>query len=359
MPPVTQEHLGDRLKSARLMAGLSLQDLADRIGRRVTRQALFQYEQNGFKPDSRMISRLCSVLDITPDFLLRSSSPHIGHLEFRKLRALPEKARRSLNQKANDLLGRYLELEELLHIPAEFILHTRTRSVRSTSQPEEMAIRIRKEMNLGTGPLANVIALLEDHHIKVMEIRSPYAFAGLSAHTDAPLISIIVLNQSALPTPEEKRITALHELGHLVLPLEGLTKTDRELRCQAFASALLLPKDAAVEYIGRKRRNLYLSELGELKRRFGIPAHAALVRLRDLGIIGRALYLRLRRQLDDLPHAGKASSWFPFSGSEESGRFRRLLLHALAEDIISMSKASALAGMKLAEFRHTFLRPGA
>ena len=353
------EHFGQRLKAARLMAGLSLHDLADRIGHRVTRQALFQYEKNGFKPDSHLITRICHALGIRPDFLLRQPGTHIENLEFRKLRSLPEKARRSLSHRASDLLGRYLELEELLHLPSGFTLNIRHRTIRTSEQTEQVAIRLREQMNLGYGPINNVIALLEDHHVKVVEIRSPYAFAGLSARSGESLSPIIVLNAAALPTPEEKRITALHELGHLVLNLEGLSKKDQELRCQEFAAALLLPKAAAVEIIGRKRRNLYLSELGDLKQRFGLPALAALIRLRDMGIIGRTLYQRLRLQLPDHSPAGKSNVWFPFVGAEESRRFRRLLLHALAEEIITMSKASAMAGMKLAEFRDTYLRPGA
>ena len=49
---------------------------------------------------------------------------------------------------------------------------------------------------------------------------------------------------------------------------------------------------------------------------------------------------------------------FDYMGQEESYRFNQLLLHALAEEHISMSKAAALSNMKLAEFREKNLMPG-
>ena len=52
---------GERLKSARTMAGLSLQDLAEKLQNRVTRQALHKYEKGEIMPDSEMVGLLCEA----------------------------------------------------------------------------------------------------------------------------------------------------------------------------------------------------------------------------------------------------------------------------------------------------------
>ena len=62
------KHLASRLKSARLMNGLSLQGLADRIENRITKQALSKYEQGQVVPDSEMIGILAEALHVRPDY---------------------------------------------------------------------------------------------------------------------------------------------------------------------------------------------------------------------------------------------------------------------------------------------------
>jgi transcriptional regulator with XRE-family HTH domain len=58
----------ERLKSARVMAGLSLQDLAEKLQNGVTRQALHKYEKGEFMPDSEMLGRLCDALGVRLDY---------------------------------------------------------------------------------------------------------------------------------------------------------------------------------------------------------------------------------------------------------------------------------------------------
>jgi len=61
----------ERLKSARLMKGYSLQDLEDSLAKKVTRQALHKYEKGEITPDSEMLGHLCEALNVRPDFFLR------------------------------------------------------------------------------------------------------------------------------------------------------------------------------------------------------------------------------------------------------------------------------------------------
>jgi transcriptional regulator with XRE-family HTH domain len=58
---------GSRLRTARKMAGMSLEDLSGRIGGVVTRQALSKYEKGRMMPSPEIFERLNSALGAQPD----------------------------------------------------------------------------------------------------------------------------------------------------------------------------------------------------------------------------------------------------------------------------------------------------
>ncbi|WP_298412052.1 helix-turn-helix transcriptional regulator, partial [Hydrotalea sp.] len=63
---------GNRLVSARKMAGMSLQDLADRLKNVVTKQSLNKYEQGKMKPDSELLIALSNALNVPVDYFFSS-----------------------------------------------------------------------------------------------------------------------------------------------------------------------------------------------------------------------------------------------------------------------------------------------
>ncbi|NCD00355.1 MAG: XRE family transcriptional regulator, partial [Bacteroidia bacterium] len=81
----------ERFKSARLMNGYSLQDLADALDNQVSRQALHKYEKGEVIPDAEKIKRLSIALNVNPDFFFRTNKIEFSNIEFRKLDKLPKK----------------------------------------------------------------------------------------------------------------------------------------------------------------------------------------------------------------------------------------------------------------------------
>ncbi|NTU52528.1 MAG: helix-turn-helix transcriptional regulator [Chlorobiaceae bacterium] len=102
-------NLGEGLRSARKIAGMSLQELADRMQSPVSKQALSKYEQGKMQPDSPALLSLCSALGVRPDYFFRESS-QMCSIEFRKQPRLPEMERERIEAKALDMLERYREL---------------------------------------------------------------------------------------------------------------------------------------------------------------------------------------------------------------------------------------------------------
>jgi len=339
----------ERFKSARVLNGMSLQDLADRLDNKITRQALHKYEKGEVIPDSKMVSLLSKALHVRPDFFFRDTVVELGEIEFRKLKKLPAKEEYRIIEGVKDILSRYLELEEILSIKNAFtnpVKHTAT--INSVEDIEQAAAEVRKAWKLGAAPIANCIELLEDNHIKVVEIAAGDSYDGMQTWVNKT-IPVIAINKGKIKSPDRKRFTVLHELAHLVLPLANLADSVKEKYCHQFAAAMLLPKEVLIEELGKSRTKVMIPELGALKKQYGISMQAVVMRAKDLNILSDLYCKQFFFMVKQM--GWKVNEPIEYIGEEQSGRFEQLLFRALAEELISMSKAAALSNQSLAEFR--------
>lgn len=357
-PSLTRIHImesnnqlfAERFLSARKLNGMSLQDLAEKLeemGFKISRQSLHKYEQGEVLPNSEVISKLSKAMNLRSDHFFRETKVEIGEVEFRKFTHLPAKDETRIIEQTKEYLSRYLELEEIMNIKSEFknpIQH----SVSSFEDVEKAAKDLRKTWKLGSDSLNNVFELLEDYHIKIVELEAGDGFDGMQTWANGN-IPVIVINSLRVKKSDRKRFTAFHELGHLILNFKkGLTLSQRETLCNQFAGAMLFSKDAAEKELGSSRQRLNIQELVNLKKQYGISIQAIVMRLKDLGIISdnycRQFFFYLK-QMD-----WKIEEPVDYPGIEKSNRFDQLIYRALAEEQISMSKAAALKNMILAEF---------
>lgn len=332
----------ERLKSARKMKGWSLQQLADNISISITKQALNKYEQSTMNPSGEVLIALAKALDVKPDFFLRESNVVLQPVEFRKKAKLSVKQEESIKEKVKDFLERYLEVELLLNIKTKFINPVKNIRIGEVEEVENAALKLIKGWNLGFDPIPNVIEMLEDNGVRVIEMDAPEEFDGLSTFVGD--IPVVVINKNY--SVERKRFTALHELGHLVLNIER--GSDKEKICHAFAGAMLLPDDSLEKLLGDKRNNIAPGELISIKEQFGISVQAIMMRARLKGIIDKNSAERFWKSM-----AGnkKESGLGSFAGREKSYRFEHLVYRLAAEDVVSLSKAANLAGIKMASLR--------
>jgi Zn-dependent peptidase ImmA (M78 family) len=163
-------------------------------------------------------------------------------------------------------------------------------------------------------------------------------------------IPLIVLNKEKLRKAlDRKRLTALHELGHLVLNLENFKERDEEKLCHYFAGAMLIPSTTLKKELGGKRSRLSLNELSALKQQYGISMQALVYRAKDLGIVSENYLKQFFFMFTQMGYRNEEP--VAYEGYEHSNRFSQLLFRALAEEFISMSKAASLSNQKLAQFR--------
>lgn len=343
-----------RLRQARAMKGLALRGLADAIGGAVSHTALAKYEAGQMQPDSTVLIKLCDALDQVPDYFFRPFTITLQDVRFRKKASLGVKAEQAVRERAMEYFERYHEIEQIVDAPSKFPGRLAGPSIKTPEAAEKMADELRKEWKLGRDPLPNVIELIESHGIKVFELaNADQDFDGFSAETEAGPVIVLAdwLNVNLL----RKRMTAVHELAHLVLPLaKNLSEKEEEDIVKRFAGALLLPKESFEQTFGKHRTSLSLGELIEMKANFGASIWAIMMRARQLGLIGEQVFLRFCREAN----AWRAQKREPgddlYRGNESHSRFKQLVHRAVAEECISASKASSLLGQAIGEFRKEF-----
>ncbi len=337
---------GERLNSARKMAGMSMEGLAQKAGAVVSKQAINKYEKGKINPSSEVLLALANALDVKVDYFFRSSRITISGIEFRKRSRLTKKEEDRIKYQTIDFIQKYIEIEDILNTRQKYknpVAHNR---IQSHAEIECAALEIRKKWKLGNGPVPHLIELLEDNGLKIFEVEADERFDGLSGFAEDKTIPVIaVLKKQDLV---RKRFTIAHELGHLLLDFSETEEKSSEKLCHAFAGALLLPKDVMEEELGRKRDKVTEWELKKLKGIYGASMQAIMARAYQLGIISDNAWRSFNIYINQ--KGWKKNEPGTYEGKERANRFKQLVLHAAAEQIISYSKAAGLLNKPLAEF---------
>jgi Zn-dependent peptidase ImmA (M78 family)/transcriptional regulator with XRE-family HTH domain len=342
----------ERLKNARKMRGFSLQELSDSLQQSISKQDLNRLETGQKQPDSEILSKLCSTLNVTLDYFFRKKTVSLEHVEFRKLKKLTVKEKEKVKGQTIEYLERYLELENLLGIKHNLPFHPHEYKIRDEQDVVKAARKMREDVfQIGNDPIYNIYELLEEKNIKVMSTDVDKAFSGMSTIIDNE-IGVIVFNSNKEVPKVRKRFTLLHELGHLYMNLSDFDEKTTERYCDAFAGAMLLPEEKLMEYFGGKRDVVYVKELKLIKMYFGISLVAIMHRAKSLNLISdhylKYFYIKYNKFYKKDESEG-------YDGVEESNRFIQLLIRAVAQEIISTTKAAALNNQILGDFREQFL----
>jgi Zn-dependent peptidase ImmA (M78 family) len=358
--PATKQTFGERLRRARLMRGLSLREMAERLaasGTQLSHATYQKYEKGLMGPDSAGLLALARFFAVDPGYFFRQKSVSLGNIEFRKLTNFPEREVSRVREAAADFFEKYLQIEEILEIqPAPLPQMDMTglapgQMDELERKAEEAAIMIRINWKLGEAALSNVHELLEEHGVKVKEVEADESFNGFSGWADdrTPVIVLAAWLGRDLP---RKRLTALHELGHLVMKLpDGLTHKQKEALCYRFAGAMLLPATAMRTRLGVKRPDgiSHPERLG-IKADWGISIAAMMRRAADLGILThsqlKTYHFTNRNHRKDEP-----GRW---EGAEKADRFEQLVYRAASQELITRAKAAELLDVTLREFDRLF-----
>ncbi len=338
--------IGDRIKQARQAAGLSLRALADKAD--VSAMAISKYENNQSTPSSAVLLNLANALDVRAEYFFRTVEVDLKEVEYRKHSKLPKKILLQIEGDVKEQVERYVELEEVLPVNPinDFVVPEGLPKVNDYDAIEEVADHVRDAWDLGRDPILDLTGALEERGIKIIQSNALHQnrFDGLAAQING---SPVIVVGGEWPG-DRQRFTLAHELGHLILK-DRCPNLDDEAAANRFAGAFLVPKSEVIKELGEKRTWFEPRELCVLKKAYGLSMAAWLHRAHDLGITNDANNLEMIKYF-------RKQGWHKLEPCDEYPReepqvFVQLVFHALAEDLVTESKAAQLMGKSLIDFR--------
>lgn len=340
--------IGERIHRARLAAGLSQRELAERAD--LSAMAISKFERDLAHPTSQTLIRLARALGTRTEFFLRPSTVSLDAPDYRKRASLGKKQLARIQADILDQVERFLEVLSLFPRPPidPFTLPERVPAVVQTlDRVDDVAVAVREAWRLGQNGLPYLADTLEERGVIVLAtaVDDSSKFDGLAATVNG--LPVIVVG--ATWPGDRQRFTMAHELGHLVLKGRLPPDIDEEKAANRFAGAFLVPSATVRRELGAHRNRLEPRELYPLKHEYGLSMMAWIFRAHDAGVIGEVVRTRLFRLFS-------SQGWRTREPGEpvppESPKlFERLVLRALAEDLISTSKAAELMGTSIAAFR--------
>lgn len=275
---------GERLRLARVALGLTLEQLGARVS--ATRQYLNQLEQGTKAPTEEMRDALADALSVGRHFFGLPANVGIRpeQCHFRKQRTTPLSVVSQVLARGTLLDGLVSKLDRELDLPEVCFPDI---PISTLDEVEDAADAARAHWQLGTGPISNMMRVVENAGAVVG------FFSGVSERVDALSIDSVrpmIIRSDAKPAACRLRFDLGHEAGHLIMH-RGVQTGDRETEEQAnrFASAFLLPRSAFVHEFPRSRL-LNWSEIYDLKLRWKVSAAAILRRAYDLRMISADQY---------------------------------------------------------------------
>ncbi|MEV4810070.1 helix-turn-helix domain-containing protein [Micromonospora avicenniae] len=258
--------VGEQIRQARLGAGMSQAELANRIG--LDRTMIAKVEAGGRRVDALELIRLASALDVPIDYLLRRRPAVISHrAELLAEDNDTEAARRSqrLDITLSAWLGDVRQMVDAGLLRPNAPMHY-TGQVGSEADARAAARWLREAHGAGEEPIATLMEFSERSGQYVLVGDLPGDGASLTEGDIA--VAVVSLNGDH----GRRRATAAHELGHLVLGDEyssdlavHLSRADREAMINAFAAELLLPLAA---FTGRPHGGNLREEIIRLAARY-------------------------------------------------------------------------------------------
>lgn len=278
-----------RLVIARWQKGWTKKALADEVG--ITPQAIALFESGKSKPTVQTASVIAVALGFDRRFF------YVQEIETAEMHAVSFRSRRSMPATVRDKTLSSGEIGAGIvspYIRDRFSLPSLALRDLSGTEPEDAATSLRKEWQLGFGPIMNVVHLLEAKGVEL------YWFNERNEMVDAisfwwngrPYALVSMRERPG----ERVRFDLAHELGHLVLHrwVNDLTAREVEIAANRFASAFLLP---AAQFKSECPVYPTISELLLLKPRWRVSVSAMVYRSHDVGLLTQRQYERAYREI--------------------------------------------------------------
>ncbi|EZH64726.1 transcriptional regulator [Bacillaceae bacterium JMAK1] len=291
---------GVRLKEARLYNKLTITELAEKLN--VTKQMISKYESGKSEPSFEKSLQLIDVLGYPREFFYTADKYLVDNegTFFRSRLTATQKSK----EPASIALKYSVILRDFLGQFIDFPVLQDREIYEGIDNPEELALSIRRAMDLGVEPIQDIIEVAELMGFAVININYQEdkvdAFSSMNAINGN---SYFVITTGDSGSFYRQQFSIAHEIGHWVLhqninPQE-LDKDEyktMENEANKFASTFLLPEES----FGNELRTKIADEIDtyyNLKRKWNVSMAAMIMRARDLNIISADQETKLYKQL--------------------------------------------------------------
>ncbi len=360
--------LGQQLRSARLIAGLTQAQAAEKMG--MSRTTLVSIEKGSRPVTSGELPRFAKIYNgQVSNWLGAKTSAEPLIPQFRSLAgedAFAPELRKCISQ-LEELARDYKELEELTGSPLiqsfpDPYQH-RISGVSAELRGEEIAAAERLRLSLGKNPVRDLRSLLEEEvGLRIFYLNLPSAVSGIYAYTDE-LGGCIAINR--LHPNTRSSWSLAHEYGHFMSTRSAADvaysqgrkwgKVYDEKFADSFAKNFLMPRDginsSLSSLIAAEGGNITIAHVLSLSHKFNISAQAMFKRLEELRRLPNGTWDKLVDQ-NFKPETAKATLGIANKSQREPMLpFRYRLLAQRAYDI----SESELTESNLAHYLRTDL----
>jgi Zn-dependent peptidase ImmA (M78 family) len=299
---------------------------------------------------------LADALNVSVGYLLDTQGISLTGVEFRTKSNTSARDRAHVETEVLEWIERYLQLETILeldsaHWHSPVVIPCKLRKVEDA---DKLASDVRQHWTLGTDPIPNMTELLEEKGLKVLVVSLPDRVSGFTCLVGQPdggsQLPVIVVNSRF--SLERRRLTLAHELAHRLIDPDCLPDKDEEKAATVFGSAFMMPRDHLLREVGKNRHALGYKEIIGLKRLYRVSGAALLMRLRQLDVISQSTLVYAfqgiargwrTQEPEELESQGERGQ------RERPKRFERLCYRALAEGLISLTKAAELLRLPVSQ----------
>lgn len=153
------EVFGQRLKSARIMRGLSIKALSNVTG--VSCTDISKYEKSHKAPDSTTVLTFADALNQSVDYFFHPLNVRIDYVKFRKKSTLSKADEDSIKGQVIDFAERYMDVESLYYVQDAVSLPKY--NVATNEDAQCAAKELRTKWHLGNDGIVSIISMMEDN----------------------------------------------------------------------------------------------------------------------------------------------------------------------------------------------------
>jgi Zn-dependent peptidase ImmA (M78 family)/transcriptional regulator with XRE-family HTH domain len=296
MAPGTEGFIGKRLTEAREARGYSITALVERLGDVVSVSAVSQYERGESTPRLEIAELIAQKLEVPFSFFFQTrENLNEGLVFWRSLSSASKISRTKVKrrlvwlQDISSYLHQYLEFPPL-NLPTPSAIGVPADPTQLTKQQIEIiAQKCREFWGIPSGPIDNMIAILEKNGIIVSRSRlTELKLDAFSQFADTNQVPYVFLSNDK-ESSVRSRLDSGHELAHLIMHkhLSEESFRDKEMHKKLesdafyFGSAFLMPAEDFSRDFAYPTLNSFLF----LKRRWHVSIGAMIMRAKELGLI--------------------------------------------------------------------------